>query len=76
MNFLTKLYAHVSENGFSETEESLLEEVSKLTGENLGFLDLTSIIYDIVNAGGYSLAFSDFENEYYKFWGKRPKGNK
>lgn len=27
-----------------------------------------------VDANGYTLGFTEFENEYYKFWGKRPKG--
>jgi len=74
MNFLEKLHAHISENGYTGGQELLDEKVAGYTGENQGFLDVVTSTFNHAVDNGYELSIEEFETKYFKFWGKRPNG--
>lgn len=74
MNFIEKLHNHCENKGCQLTLEDIENFIADKTATNIGFIDLVDTIYSYVSTNGYTETLTAFENKYYKFWGKRPKG--
>jgi len=74
MNFLEKLYNHASDKGYQGTQSDIDEKASDLTSDDITSIEVMSELFTFVVNGGYTLDIVHFEDKYWTFWGKRPKG--
>lgn len=72
MKFLEKIYELANKNGYTGLEEDLLIEAGNLMENNNGVINVMEGIYGFLTNSGMQIDATEFEDKYWKFFGKRP----